>query len=127
MRVALLQNRNPNRFLDGIACRDTPAAGCGPVLSSFRVQRLSTRRKPLRPTANRSASHPATASGTADLGVESVQARLSPAAIAASPTMLATTKTAPPTAEDFAIWLPHGCRPTGYRSCTLAPAKSNAR
>ncbi len=74
MRVALLQNRNPNRFPDGIALRATPAAGCGPVFSSFRVQRLSTRRKPLRPIANRSASHPATASGTADLGVESVQA-----------------------------------------------------
>src|SRR2546425_12856516 len=105
MRVALLQNRNPNRFLDGIACRATPAAGCGPVLSSFRVQRLSTRRKPLRPIANRSASHPATAPAKADLGAASVQAPLSPAPIAASLSMMATTTTAPPTTDDITTGL----------------------
>src|SRR5437773_11919925 len=126
MRVALLNNRNTNQLPEGIALSATSAVGCGPVLSSFRVQPLSTRRKPLPPIANRSASHPAIASGAADHGVESVQARLSPAAIAASPTMLATTTTAPATADDFAFGWPHGLVRSGCRTITRSPARSIA-
>jgi hypothetical protein len=126
MPLALIQNRNPKRFPDGTASWAMPAAGCEPARSSFAVQRLPTRREPLPPIPNRSASRPAVASDVAGLVCGSLPAGVSPAVTPANPTTSAIPTTARAIAADCAIPA-YPCRVrTSRRSRAPSLSESNA-
>ena len=116
MRLAFLQNRNPNRFPDGIASWAKPNAGCARARSGSTSPPTPTHEELSPSIPKPSASPPTTASDAADLASGSLLAGQCPAVIPASPIMSAIPTTAPATAANSAIGSHHRGARSGHRS-----------
>jgi len=126
MRLAFLQNLNPNRFPNGSASRPKPTAGCVRARSGSTSPPTPTREEPSPRIPKPSASRPTSGSDAAGPGIGSVPNDESRAGIPANPTMSATPTTAPATDVDCAIPSHQGAGRISHRSRPPSLSESNA-